>query len=86
MNKESLRVSPHGVSDVSVLRDPQQLVWPEKGSWRLNIAPRMLPSLSVSHSPGDGVQIGAEAVVKVCVGLPYLLQHLDVQGELKNQS
>ena len=43
-------------------------------------------SLSVSHSPGDGVQIGAEAVVKVCVGLPYLLQHLDVQGELKNQA
>ena len=41
------------------------------------------PSLSPSHSPGDGVQIGAEAVVKVCVGLPYLLQHLDVQGELK---
>ena len=43
-------------------------------------------SPSVSHSPGDGVQIGAEAVVKVCVGLPYLLQHLDVQGELKNQA
>ena len=32
------------------------------------------------------MQIGAEAVVKVCVGLPYLLQHLDVQGELKNQA
>ena len=40
----------------------------------------------LSVSPGDGVQIGAEAVVKVSVGLPNLLQHLDIQGELKMQN
>ena len=32
------------------------------------------------------MQIGAEAVVKVSVGLPNLLQHLDIQGELKMQN
>ena len=39
--------------------------------------------LTVTLSPCDGVQIGAEAVVKVGVGLPNLLKHLDIQRELK---
>lgn len=32
--------------------------------------------------PGDGVQVGAEAVEEVGVRFPDLLQHLDVETEL----
>lgn len=35
------------------------------------------------YAPSDGVQVGAEAIVKVGVWLPNLLQHPDVQGELQ---
>ena len=35
-----------------------------------------------AFSPCDCMQIGVEAVVKVCVWLPDLLQHLHVEAQL----
>ena len=35
------------------------------------------------YAPSDGVQVGAEAIVKVGVWLPNLLQHPDIQRELQ---
>ena len=45
---------------------------------RKNINLNNLPAFS----PCDCMQIGVEAVVKVCVWLPDLLQHLHVEAQL----